>query len=54
MLYSVVSIFEQSSTLNPTTGSLALKVCLSVVPEIVVTVLLVCAGLWTGKKRGAR
>ncbi len=53
VLYAVLSIFVESQTLNPTTGSLTLKVCLSVVPEMVVVVLLVSAGLSTGLKNGA-
>ena len=47
VLYSVVAVFSSSTALDPVTGSLALKVCLSVVPEMVVVVLFTVVGLWT-------
>jgi len=47
ILYSVAADFTQSPSLNPVTGSLALKVCLSVVPEMLIVVLFVGVGLRT-------
>ena len=47
VIYSVVAFFVDSSTLNPITGSLAIRVVLSVVPEMVAVVLLLGAGLMT-------
>jgi len=47
VIYSVVAFFVDSSTLNPITGSLAIRVVLSVVPEMVAVIILLGAGLMT-------
>ena len=40
-VYAAISVFTQSADLSPNTGSLAIKVCFSVVPEFIVVVLFV-------------
>lgn len=47
IVYTVVATFSGSSTLNPSTGSLAVRVCLRIVPEMLATVAFVAAGLLT-------
>jgi hypothetical protein len=47
VLYSVAADFSQSASLNPATGSMALIVCLSVLPEMLVVVLFIGFGFWT-------
>lgn len=47
VFYSLVAICTQASYLNPTTGSLVIRVVLGFVPESVATLVYICAGLKT-------
>ena len=47
VIYAVVSAFVRSPTVNPITGNLAIRVCLNVLPELLVTILFVVVGLKT-------
>jgi hypothetical protein len=46
-MYSVISILAPSKSLNPTSGSIGLRIGLSFVPELIAVLVLVCAGLAT-------
>jgi hypothetical protein len=47
MMYSVISILAPSKSLNPTSGSLGLRVGLSFIPELIAMLALVYVGLAT-------
>lgn len=47
MLYGVVSVVVRSAAVNPVTGRLALRLCLSVLPELIAVVIFILVGLMT-------
>lgn len=47
MMYSVISILAPSKSLNPTSGSVGIRVGLSFIPELIAMLALVYAGLAT-------
>jgi len=51
VVYSLVTICTQNPVLNPISGSLAARVVLSFLPEIISTLLLVVAGILTRNVR---
>jgi len=51
VVYSLATICTQNPALNPISGSLAARVVLSFLPEIISTLLLVVAGILTRNVR---
>ncbi|KAK2768746.1 hypothetical protein FQN54_000602 [Arachnomyces sp. PD_36] len=47
VFYSVAALTSQKASLNPTTGSLALRVVLGFLPGLITTLAYICAGIKT-------
>lgn len=47
LIYATVSIFVESAALNQVTGKLAIRVCLGMLPELIVIIIFIAAGLLT-------
>ena len=45
--YTLVALVTMRPKLNPVTGSLAVRVCLSLIPELVTAFVFVGTGIWT-------
>ena len=47
VFYSVAALCTQRASLNPTTGSLAVRVVLGFLPEVIATLSIILAGIKT-------
>lgn len=47
VFYSVVTLSTRDAYLNPTTGSMAIRVVLAFFPELIATIIYIAAGLKT-------
>ncbi|KAE9366502.1 hypothetical protein N431DRAFT_487090 [Stipitochalara longipes BDJ] len=54
LIYSIVYVFTRSSKLNPVTGSLGIRVGLSLIPELLTALIFVFAGLVTTPGRAVK